>query len=486
MKATEASQEADKASSAQPATESWINTTRWLRGWRAFVVLYVVFVACYLAASGTRLRHGTPYNHFAYLADSWLNGRLDLVRSPPNENDWAKVDVLTLRDGRTVKGMLGGRGDPDRFYPLKGSVETIMPDQIVSRSYIRYVSFPPFPAVLMLPLVAIAGVAANDVIFTALWAAINPALLFLLLRRLRQRGHSERGVSEDLWLTVAFGVGSVYFYSSVFGQVWYTAHIVATTLVIGYVWASLDVQHPFLAGLFLGLGFATRTPLGFAFVLFVFEAVRVHGGWRQLWAQKRIPASLIVVCIKAAVPALLIVAALLLHNHLRFERLTEFGHKYLNITWQERILRWGLFNYHFMSRNLATALVLLPRILAKAPYVQVSQHGMSVLITSPFLILLLWPRRRSPLALGLGLTVLATALPSLLYQNSGFVQFGYRFSLDYMVLLVVLLALGNRRLGPLFKVMVVVAIGVNLFGALTFDRAQQFTYTDTFFPHGSN
>lgn len=466
-----------------PAPEA---TPRWLSGWRGFLVLYLAFTACYLAASGNRLLHSTPYNHFAYLADSWLHGKLELAQQPPNENDWVRIDVLQLRDGRTVKGMLGGRGDPDRFYPLKGRSQTIMPDEILSRSYIRYVSFPPFPAVLMLPLVAVAGVAANDVWFTVLWAGLNPALLFFLLRRLRQRGHSQRTVAEDLWLTTALGLGSVYFYSSVVGQVWYTAHVVATTLVIGYAWACLDAKHPIAAGLFLGLGFATRTPLGFAFPLFVWEAVRVHGGWKEIWLRRRVPRSLIILCLKGALPALGILAVLLLHNELRFERFSEFGHKYLNITWQERIGRWGLFNYHFLSRNLATALVLLPRILAKAPYVQVSHHGMSLLVTSPFLILLLWPRRRSPLALGLGLTVLAVAIPSLLYQNSGYVQFGYRFSLDYMVLLIMLLAIGERRLTPLFKVMIVFAIGVNLFGALTFDRAQRFTYSDTYFPHGNN
>lgn len=462
------------------------SSSRWLRGWRAFVMLYVLFTACYLAASGTRLRHASPYNHFAYLAHSWLHGHLELVVSPPNENDWAKVDVITLRDGRVVKGMFTGGGNPDRFVPLYGKPLTIMPDEIAGRSYIRYVSFPPFPALLMLPIVAVAGVAANDVVFTALWAGLNPALLYLLLGTLRRRNYSERTPLQDLWLTVAMGLGSVYFFSSVIGQVWYTAHVLATTLVIGYAWASLDARRPYLAGLCLGLGFATRTPLGFAFVFFVWEAVRAHGGWAHLWRTKKIPLSLVKVCAKAALPALLIVALLLLHNYLRFEKLSEFGHKFLNITWQGRIQRWGLFNYHFMSRNLATALVLMPRILAKAPFVQVSQHGMSLLITSPFLWLLLRPRRGSPLAPGLWLTVLAVALPSLLYQNSGFVQFGYRFSLDYMVLLIMLLAVGNARLQTWWKAMVVFAVGVNLFGALTFDRAPEFTYSDTYFPHGDN
>jgi hypothetical protein len=30
------------------------------------------------------------------------------------------------------------------------------------------------------------------------------------------------------------------------------------------------------------------------------------------------------------------------------------------------------------------------------------------------------------------------------------------------------------------------AVAVNLFGAITFDRLTQFSYDDSFFPHGNN
>ena len=49
-----------------------------------------------------------------------------------------------------------------------------------------------------------------------------------------------------------------------------------------------------------------------------------------------------------------------------------------------------------------------------------------------------------------------------------------------------LLAVGNRRLSWVFKTLLVIAAGINLFGAITFDRYMQFTYDDTFFPHGNN
>jgi len=129
--------------------------------------------------------------------------------------------------------------------------------------------------------------------------------------------------------------------------------------------------------------------------------------------------------------------------------------------------------------------LLLPRILNKWPYVRISDHGMSLLVTSPNLAYTLAPKERSHLTRSLWLTVAFTALPTLLYQSSGYIQFGYRYSLDYMIFLMMLLAIGNRPLSRLFKGLVVVSFAINLFLAIIFDRYMEFSYDDSFFPHGN-
>lgn len=462
--------------------------SRWLRGWRGFLIVYVVFTGAYLGASANHLRQHSLYNHYVYLAEGWLHGRLALNGQPPNENDWAKVDVFKLRDGRELKGTYGSRtgGATDRFYPLRGKPETLADSDIVSRSSIRYVSFPPFPAVLMAPFVAIWGLTFNDVLFTALWAGLNPALLFLLLGDLRRRGLSRRSVGDDLWLTAMLGVGSVYYYCAVVGQVWFTALIVGVTISIGYVWASLGASRPALAGLCVALGFATRPPW-LVVPLFLWEAVRASGGWSALRSSAGWRA-LAPRLARFAAPIAVVGAVLAWHNWARFQNPFEFGHRFLNVQWQERIGRFGLFNYHFLSRNLAAALVLLPRIMTHAPFVKISHHGMSLLVTSPNLAYTVLPQGepRSVLTRPLWLTIAAVAIPSLLYQNSGYIQFGYRFSLDYMIYFVVLLAVGNRPFTRLFKSLIVVAFAINLFLAIVFDRYMEFGYDDSFFPHGMN
>ena len=189
---------------------------------------------------------------------------------------------------------------------------------------------------------------------------------------------------------------------------------------------------------------------------------------------------------KFAAPIAVGGAALAVYNYARFQNPFEFGHRFMPVQWQDRMFRFGLFNYHFLSRNLAAALVLLPRIMIRYPYVKVSQHGMSLLVTSPNLAYTVMPQERSPLTKALWFTILATALPSLLYQNSGYVQWGYRFSLDYMIYFMVLLAVGNRPITKLFRALVVVAFAINLLLAIGFDRYTEFSYDDSFFPHGNN
>jgi hypothetical protein len=471
------------ASPAAVAEPRWLHA---LRGWRGALIVYLVFAGTYVGTAGGRLPYHSPYNHYVHLADGWLHGRLALPGQPPNENDWAKVEVLKLNDGRELRGIYGSRtgGPVDRFYPLRGKPETISQAQIASRSSIRYVSFPPFPAVLMAPFVAIWGLAFNDVLFNALWAGLNPMLLFLLLRHLRVSGVSRRTPVEDLWLTALFGVGSVYYFCSVVGQVWFTAQIVAVTLSIAFVWASIGGRRPMLAGLFVALGFATRPPW-LVVPLFFAEVIRANGGWGALRTREARRA-LARATLRFSLPVAVVGVILAVLNVARFGDPFEFGHKFLAVQWQERMFRFGLFNYHFLSRNLAAALILLPRVIAHAPYVKISQHGMSMLLTTPNLAYTALPQAPSPLRRALWITILTTALPSLLYHSSGYVQVGYRYSLDYLVFFIVLLAISSRPLTKLFKSLVVFSFAVNLFLAIIFDRYPQFTYDDSFFPHGNN
>jgi hypothetical protein len=77
------------------------------------------------------------------------------------------------------------------------------------------------------------------------------------------------------------------------------------------------------------------------------------------------------------------------------------------------------------------------------------------------------------------------ALAGLLYQNDGWIQFGYRFSNDFSFALIMLLAIGGRPLTRTWKALILVGVAVNVFGAITFGRAWQY-YFEGFFPISQN
>jgi hypothetical protein len=408
------------------------------------LAIVVVCAALYVGTLGPRVAGTSDNAHFVHLANSFLHGQLSLVSErPPGDNDWSHYE---------------GRW---------------------------YVSFPPFPALLIAPLVAVWGTAVWDRLFWALLAALAPALLYVVLRRLRETGRSQRSLREDLALTALFAFGTPYYYTAVQGTVWFAAHIVACALIALYLLWALDARRPVLAGCALGLAFMTRPTtllLGLFFVLSALAASRrpeagSPARLRDLFSGLDVRTALGKLALFALPLAVTFAVAMWL-NAARFDDPFEFGHNHLKIRWRSRIETWGLFNYHYLGRNLGVMLASLPWLTAKAPYVMISRHGLALWVTTPALLLVLWPRRTSLLMTALALAAAAVALANLCYQNSGWIQFGYRFSLDYAPLLFALLALGGRRFGKVFYALLVLAVAINLFGAVTFDRMHRFYDSD--------
>lgn len=440
----------------------------WLSAHRIQFGLFALGLLVFGLVSGDRLWRQSSDPHFALQADAWLSGRLDIDPKNKRGDDWATLETVLLDDGTQVTGR---RLHTRRTFRIAGGDEISIKrvKRRIKQTY--YVSFPPLPAVLMLPQVAARSHRANDVMLTVIVAALILPLMFSVLRRLRDADLSERRVVDDLWLTATLAFGTVLFFSAVQGRVWFTAHVVGVALCLCYVWCAIQAKHPILAGICLGLATMTRTPMAFMFPLFALEAWRVSGGRSNIRAFVRRGALF-------AAPIIVIAIAAMIHNYVRFGEPTEFGHSYLAVRQQQQMETIGMFSYDYLSRNLAVALTLLPRFSSAEPYVSIGGHGLAMWFTTPILLFVLWPVKRNPLHRALWITVACTAVPTLLYQNSGWFQFGYRFSLDYMVFLILLIAIGGRPLKRLARTLIVVGIVINLFGAMTFARHHEYYRAD--------
>ncbi|MFU8802185.1 MAG: hypothetical protein ACNA8W_00110 [Bradymonadaceae bacterium] len=477
---------------------SWVARLKAKFDGKAWLAPFLVFVAAAVVLSlfsWDHLLKPSPDTHFVYLANTYNSmlaapfneaaaerregkAPFELDRDPHHRNDWASYHELTLRDGETFKGVWMDQAGSGRFR-LLGTNEAVHLERrnINHRQSQRryFVSFPPGPSFLMMPLAAIWGYDINDVIFTLFFGALNVMLMFLVLRRLSVGGRSGRSRADNLWLTGLFGFGTVHLWLAVMGQVWFTALVVGATFTLLYMLFAIDAKRPLLAGICLALAFATRTPLVFT-AIFFFAFVFFPGG-RLLTREKYGEAAkkLALFCI----PCLIMGLGLLWMNYLRFESFTEFGHRYLAAGQINRIQQYGLFNSHFLSKNLTAMFTLMPRFQGAYPYVTVSTHGMSLLLTTPAFVYLLMQLKRVHrpdkfLWALLWITVAACAIPGLFYQNTGWEQAGFRFSLDFTPYLIAILAIGRRPLTWVFKLCVIAGFVVNGFAAITFKRFTEF------------
>src|SRR6185369_10768814 len=105
------------------------------------------------------------------------------------------------------------------------------------------------------------------------------------------------------------------------GTVWFVAHVVAVAIGALYLLCALDAEYPALSGLLLGLGFLTRTPLLFAFPLFLLEAARVTSSGA---APDRARFARLV--LRFALPLVVCFGLALVYNKVRFGKPLDFGY----------------------------------------------------------------------------------------------------------------------------------------------------------------
>jgi hypothetical protein len=369
------------------------------------------------------------------------------------------------------------------------------------------VPFPPLPAVVLMPFVAIWGLAANGQLVFAILGAIDVGLAWWVLGRLPIR----------TWVrfaaTLFLGFGTVLWYAAQIGTTWYQAHVLAVGLALAAIGVALGAdrdaarseddladeldelaaaggngagsgswaggrspagigalvpdRRQFVAGLLFGLACTSRLTVAFGAPFFLL--VGAGGTWqRRGWSA----------AVGAAIPIGLLVA----YNLASTGHVFHPGYQYLyeleasfytqlnyRLDWQIEDLRYLPQNAAIMFLNtpvwnptevpsaldLGRPLCTDPAAVRgifdpNCPLVLPRDTGMSIFLTSPAYLLGLgavrWGFGRSRLVTGAALAVLIVALVNLMHFSQGWVQFGYRFSLDFAPWAILLVAIGLERI----------------------------------------
>ena len=91
------------------------------------------------------------------------------------------------------------------------------------------VPFPPLPAVLLMPFVAVWGLRADGQLVYAVLGALDVGLAWWVLGKLPIR------LGVRIAATIFFGFGTVFWYTAQIGTTWYQAHVLAVALALAAV-----------------------------------------------------------------------------------------------------------------------------------------------------------------------------------------------------------------------------------------------------------
>jgi hypothetical protein len=290
------------------------------------------------------------------------------------------------------------------------------PNDVIIRDGHYYVPFAPFPAIALMPLVALTGPLTADQIesgINAVLAAASVGMCWWLLARI-----GVERLANRLWLAILFGFSTQILWITTRGGVWHTGHLIATILTFACLIELEGRRRAWLIGLAAGAAFLTRAPVAFAVPFYALMLYRPGPfPWRQ-WTW-------------LALGVLPSIAFFFLYNALRFGTPLESGYALATLPdWLETQRALGLFSIAHIPMNLDYFLVHVPRPISDPPFFRPDGLGMSVFLTSPGLLFALRADWREPRSWWLAGATIAVLVPTLLYYGGGWLQYGYRYFLD--------------------------------------------------------
>ena len=381
--------------------------------------------------------------HFIYQAESFLHGRWDIDLPP------STTDVISLH----------GK---------------------------NYIVYPPFPALLLMPFVAVYGLHTSDVFFTTVAASLNLPLLYMLLEQVRSNGLIRRPWWENLVIALLLFYGSINLWLSLGGRMWFTASVVCMACTLISLLFAFR-RHYGWAAVFLSCAFFSRTTLLLAFPFLLYltwqDAGRAHDLERFARSLKSHSIDKIewnaVPWRRLAAPVLIMAVTIVLYalrNFFVFGSPFETGYDIL-IHQHYPIVTNGTFCPCYVPTNIIANFFTFPRIMFSGPFdgafdrhpiFDMLNNGFAVsvfLTTPPFLFLFWRNRRMEPMRVALWVTIGFVVVAVLLFHASGWRQFGARYLYDGYPFAFLLLALNDMRVDWRFVALGVVAIGINYLGA---------------------
>jgi hypothetical protein len=310
----------------------------------------------------------------------------------------------------------------------------------------------------MMPFAAIYGNSFNDVIFTLILGACNAALFFELVPRVGNylKEKINVSISTQIALTAGFAFGTTHWWLASFGQVWFTAQIVATTFLLMALLEVFGKQRPLWVALWLSMAALARPTILLALPVYV---------WLLL------PKNPLRKLALGLLPLLVVGVSMGIYNYLRYDNPLELGYRYMQLEYllAKRIEATGSFNLIYLAENLKNAFWKIPEFRNTCPFVVMDGWGLSMIISTPLLLLVFFAPWRERAVQAMAVGAILVAIPSLLYYNTGYLQAGYRYALDFLPMLFVpLIAATRGRLNWKITCLTLISVAMGFISLVNF------------------
>ena len=284
-----------------------------------------------------------------------------------------------------------------------------------------YVPFAPFPAIALMPIVAIFGPVIADQWETAINAVLAASCVGLAWWFCARLGVKQ--ITDRIWLILLIGFSTPIWWVTTRGGVWHTGQLIATILTLACLIELCGSRRAWLIGLLAGAAFLTRAPLAFAIP---FYALLLAGD--RIWEPRRWPWRAWMGLALGVLPSL---AFFFWYNAARFGSPLESGYDLALLpAWLEAQREHGLFSTYHIPMNIDYLFLHLPTFSLSFPFLTPDGLGMSIFLTSPGLLYAARAPWRASRTWWLGGAALVVLIPTLLYYGGGWLQYGYRYALD--------------------------------------------------------
>ncbi|WP_232628161.1 hypothetical protein [Methylobacterium sp. Leaf118] len=356
----------------------------------------------------------------------------------------ALLGFLLLRAGLRDAGLNSHGALADAFLHGRLWVETCPEIDCALFEGRTYVIFPPVPAVIAMPFVALFGFPGFKG-FVFLGLALS-GLSLLAWRAIFRALGVER--TDALWLLAAIAFASPLFQVTLRSDgVWFYAQTVGFLMISASLWAAICRGSLPLAGLFVGLAFLCRQMAIFYPLVLLFLCLPRD---RPLGAGLL---GLVRPVLLAGIPIAAALAVYFAYNAARFGNPLETGYAFIHnpdqttFIWR-RISETGLFSREYLLFN--TLYLFLqglhfefggPRLTTLTGF---DKAGTALLVASPWVLLAVYAHLDRVSAAGAAVIAIIAGI-TLFYHSNGAEQIAtQRYTLDWLPILWVLMARGNR------------------------------------------